>query len=216
MDNIIMAMRTTVLITVLSIGLGSWSGCQQPTQPMVPTGVDLSPADFEALWQTSLEVLQRYNFRPDRQDRRAGVITSHPATSGQWFEFWRPEVVGPFNSAEASIHTVRRQVTVRVSPQPADDGCHVSVQVDVYRYSATERQVTTASGALQIFGEKLPTAEGQMGPHQAGVRWVPLGRDDLLEKELLDRIVWQYRPPVSQIAACQQPGTAPADATETD
>ena len=36
-----------------------------------------------------------------------------------------------------------------------------------------------------VSGLKLPTAEGQMGPRQAGVRWVPLGRDDLLEKELL-------------------------------
>jgi hypothetical protein len=123
---------------------------------------------------------------------------------------WRPEVIGTYQEAEANLHTVRRQGTVQITQDPQQPGCHVSVQVDVYRYSAPERQVTTASGALQMFGEKLPTAQGQVGPQEAMAHWVPLGRDGRLEAELLQRILWHYRPALAEATPYEAPTTQPA------
>ncbi|MFQ6048761.1 MAG: hypothetical protein ACE5K7_05295, partial [Phycisphaerae bacterium] len=182
-------------------------GCQRPAVPGQPAAVELQGVQFEGLWQTALEVLRRYDFRPDRQDRRAGIITTHPTTSQQWFEFWRRDAIGPYQFAEASLHTIRRQVTVRIQRGGEPTACRLGVQVDTYRYSAPERQVTTASGALQIFGEKLPTAQGQLQPRAVGQHWVPLGRDPLLEAELVKRIVWLYRPAASPTATEAPPAT---------
>ncbi len=64
----------------------------------------------------------------------------------------------------------------------------VAVRVDKSRYSAPERQVTTASGALAIYNERLPTTEGLRGARSRGEQWVPLGRDKLLEAFLLARL----------------------------
>jgi len=190
-------------------------GCQQPIQPEGPTDTQLTGADFEQLWQTGLEVLRRYNFRPDRQDRRAGVITALPTTSAQWFEFWRPGVHGDFEAAEANLHTVRRQATIRILPAAEQGQLYVSVQVDVYRYAAPERQVTTASGALQIFGERLPTAEGRMEPLTEASYWVPLGRDGRLEDELLRRIAWQVGTDIVEPLASQEPSSTTVDTPAT-
>jgi len=208
-------MRLTVSIAICCAVLTTWPGCQQPIQPEGPSATQLTGADFEQLWQTGLEVLRRYNFRPDRQDRRAGVITTHPTTSAQWFEFWRPEVGGDFQAAEANLHTVRRQATVHIRPAAEQGQIYVSTQVDVYRYSAPERQVTTASGALQIFGEKLPTAEGEMGPQAAAAYWVPLGRDSRLEDELLRRIAWHVGSDIAEPLASVEPGPPTVDAQAT-
>lgn len=65
----------------------------------------------------------------------------------------------------------------------------VSVEVAKERYSAPERQVTTASGALGIYNERLPTTEGLRGARSRGAHWVPLGRDPLLEARLLAAVV---------------------------
>lgn len=208
-------MRRIGSIFIVCVVLSAWSGCQQPVQPDGPTDTQLSGADFEQLWQTGLEVLRRYNFRPDRQDRRAGVITTYPTTSAQWFEFWRPEVVGGFEAGEANLHTVRRQATVHIRPAAEQGQLYVSVQVDVYRYAAPERQVTTASGALQMFGERLPTAEGRMEPPAEVSYWVPLGRDGRLEDELLRRIAWQVGTEISEPLVSLEPSSPTVDTQAT-
>ncbi len=73
------------------------------------------------------------------------------------------------------------------SEEPIGGVYRVTVQVDKQRYSSPERQVTTASGALAIYSERLPTTEG-LRADRAQVDWVPLGRDALLEEFLLTRI----------------------------
>lgn len=64
----------------------------------------------------------------------------------------------------------------------------VTVQVDKERYSAPERQITSASGALAIYSDRVPTTEGLRRSQSRGEHWVPLGRDGLLEAYLLARI----------------------------
>jgi hypothetical protein len=65
----------------------------------------------------------------------------------------------------------------------------VTIEVSKERYNAPERQVTTVSGALGIYSERLPTTEGVRASRDASEAWLPLGRDGLLEAQLLDAIV---------------------------
>ena len=193
------------------------AGCHAPAQPTGPTEIVLRVPDYDAFMDASLSVLRFHEFPPDRVDRARGLIVSEPTTSAQWFEWWRADAPGGYQLLESSLHTIRRVVTVHVEPvdaattesassaQPtstpavASDGplpseergagrYRLAVQVEKSRYSAPERQITTASGALQIYSESTPTTEGERGPRSRKVQWVPLGRDALLEAFLLAKL----------------------------
>lgn len=194
-------------------------GCQAPAQPTGPTEMVLQLPDYDAFVDASLSLLRRYEFPPDRVDRTRGLIISRPATSAQWFEFWRVDAPGGYHLLESSLRTVRRTVTVNVEPVdaasppeaetepvqtrasfaedvtstggeaavPISGRFRVRVQVDKARFSAPERQITTASGAMALYSEQVPTVEGQRGPGSRGVQWIPHGRDPLLEAFFLDQ-----------------------------
>jgi hypothetical protein len=147
--------------------------------------------DRDAFLDATLTLLRERDFPPERVDRAEGLVVTRPSTGQQWFEFWRRDSLGGYQLFESSIHTIRRIVRVRVNPvDPEKPGqtYHVSVQVDKERYSAPERQVTTASGALAIYSEHLPTTEGLLAAKTEGEHWVPLGRDLPFELYLLDKI----------------------------
>ena len=167
------------------------AGCRAPLSPEGATDIRLRIPDREAFLEATATLLREHDFSPARIDRAAGLLVTWPSIGGQWFEFWRRDTIGGYQVFEASIHTVRRIVTVRVEPadrESPEEGCRVSVQVDKERYSAPERQVTTASGALAIYSERLPTAEGLRAARTVGEHWVSLGRDLSFELYLLDRI----------------------------
>jgi hypothetical protein len=139
----------------------------------------------------TLSMLRRRDFTPERVDRDAGVVVTQPSTGRQWFEFWRRDSIGGYQLLESSIHTIRRVVTVKLDPldpETPDDEFRITVQVDKQRYSAPERQVTTASSALAIYSEHLPTTEGLAASRAAGEHWIPLGRDLQFEQYLLDML----------------------------
>ncbi len=167
------------------------AGCHAPPAPDGPTEMVLQIPDREAFLDASLTLLRERDFPPEQVNRADGVVVTGPSTGQQWFEFWRRDSLGGYQLFESSIHTVRRIVTVHVDPaDPASPGeaFRVSVHVDKERHSAPERQVTTASGALAIYSERLPTTEGLLAAKTAGEHWVPLGRDLPLELYLLDKL----------------------------
>lgn len=168
---------------------GLWvMGCQRPAAPQGPTESVVQPEELELLWDAALSVLRKFDFQPDRQDRTAGIITTRATTSAQWHEPWRQDVADPYSLAEASLQTIQRTATVRFIRD--GDEWRIDVQVDVYRQSAPESQVTTASSAIHAFSGNLPTAEGRVfQAAEAERHWVHLGRDAALESRLLNRIL---------------------------
>lgn len=171
------------------------TGCFAPPGDPGPVQADVyvdSAEDFDALWETTLRVLKRWHLTPDRQDPRHGVITTEPITTQQWFEFWRHDAMGPYQWLESSMHTVQRLAKIQIERLPESGRYRVNVVVDVFRMSAAERQVTTPSGALVMYSEKLPTEQGEpLKPHE-NVHWVHLGRDPKMEGVLLQRILVHY------------------------
>ncbi|HKQ47243.1 MAG TPA: hypothetical protein VJZ71_04135 [Phycisphaerae bacterium] len=181
-----------LLITVAA------AGCQRPAPPESPTASTITDEDVQPLWDTALAVLIKHDFRPDRQDRTAGIITTHPTTSKQWHEPWRQDVADSYSLGEASLHTVQRQATVRFIRHPKDqppaaDNWAIEVQVDIYRLSVPEYQITSSSSAIRSFNADLPTVTGEkVADARAARRWVPLGRDGAMEERLLSRILASY------------------------
>lgn len=165
-------------------------GCQAPAAPDAPTEMSLHISDYDAFIDNSLTLLREFDFVPQRVDRTAGEIVTLPTTSGQWFEFWRGDVIGAYQSLESSLHTVRRSVAINLArdAEGPEGDYRVAVTVAKTRYSAPDRQVTTPSGALAIYSDRLPTTEGLKKSATRGEHWVELGRDGLLEARLLARL----------------------------
>lgn len=194
------------------------AGCQAPPAPDGPTQMALRIPDRDAFLETAMTLLRERDFPPQRVDRDQGVVVTRPATGQQWFEFWRQDSRGAHQLFESSLHTIRRIVTVRLHPVDAEsppDTYRVSVRVDKERYSAPERQVTTASGALAIYSERLPTTEGLIAAKTEGEHWVPLGRDLPLEQYLVDKIAGALPEVTPAAEAGDSPGSQGSEAPET-
>lgn len=164
------------------------SGCQRPIPPEGPTvAVVEERSEVNPLWDSTIAVLRKCDFRIDRQDRSQGVITTQPVTSMQWFEFWRQDVAHPYDYLQASLDTIERKVTVKFRN---GNNWTIDVQVDVYRMNSPDVQITTASSAVHALSGLLPTTEGQVYPHaREGEQWVPMGRDGNMEARLMQRIL---------------------------
>lgn len=165
------------------------TGCHKPAPPQGPTAEFIEHEDVDPLWQATQSVLRKHDFQIDRQDLAAGVIETLPTTSQHFSEFWRQDVADPYSFGQATMHTMQRKATVRFIRTSSARNWAVEMQVDVYRLSTPEHQVTSASSALLAFSGGLPTATGQVGVNASKQReWVPLGRDGEMESRLLSQI----------------------------
>ncbi len=203
--------RARPCLAALGLVLPTLVGCIAPPAPSLePIRFTVRVSDYDAFIDQTLTLLREHDFEPTRVDRTRGLIVAGPTTGGQWFEFWRGDVQGPYQVVESSLHTIRRSATVSIEPldaasQPASDAvpthraspddepatgatCRVSVEVDKSRYSAPERQVTATSGILGVYSERATMETGLRGARSLGEHWVPLGRDGLLEAHLLSRL----------------------------
>ncbi|MCC6358149.1 MAG: hypothetical protein IT450_05360 [Phycisphaerales bacterium] len=88
--------------------------------------------------------------------------------------------------------------------QPNSGTYRLRVTVEKARLAAPNRQATTAIGLLGIYSPRLPTVEGARGIGDE--QWVALGRDGLLEQDLLTQISRNLTP----IAAAPEPAEPPA------
>jgi len=181
-------------------GLGMvTAGCQAPSEPAGPTVERVaarSQDDLQALFEAACDTLRAYAFRIDRQDRVNGVITTHPETTAQGFEFWRPQGRSAYTWLEDNLHTVREQVTVRIRTEPSSADTEgspcVEVEVERFRYRLPERQIDNPAAAMRIFSADAPTVAGRLErPSKTGY-WIRLGRDEAMEHSLLAGILRRY------------------------
>jgi hypothetical protein len=163
-------------------------GCQSPHQPPQPPPMSLTvdKGDFDIAWDETVDVLREYNFVPDRQDRRAGIIVTLPTLSKQLFEFWRTDAQGNYDLWESSLHNIRRLVEVRFIPKNGKYEIRMIVRVE--RKHQPQRMVTTSSGVFQAFRESIPTFQGEAGEKSQSITWETMGKDIRFSNYLLTRI----------------------------
>lgn len=160
-------MRAFSTLCIVAVVATVLPGCAQHTQPVGPepqwTGAN---RNFRAVWHASIEVLRKYSFRIDRQDRRAGVITTEPLLGKHFFEFWRRDAVTGRDMAESSLQTIYRTVTVTIGPTaPGAATYKPIVEVQTQRSDGGDRGVVSTTDAYDLF--VLP------------------GRDELRERKIL-------------------------------
>ena len=191
-------------------------GCQEPLQPTTPTVTRVTvdpPERYDVLWETVGDVLREHFFQLDRRDRQAGIITTSPETTANGFEFWRPQPKDPYYWWEANLHTIQRQVTVKLSPAEGVNAYDVDVQVDRLHHRLEERQITNAAAALRLYSGDAPTfGDPSDKPLESG-RWIPIGRDQPMEQQLLATILDRFG--AIDLNSAESEASPPTDVMQT-
>jgi hypothetical protein len=121
------------------------------------------------------------------------VSTNSPATSSARGAIPMIPVASPSSATSApptpSPSAAAAGVSVGAATRPGDAPRYrITVKVDQARYSAPDRQATTAAGALALYSERLPTTEGLI-PRGYTVQWIPQGRDAAFEQVVLEKLL---------------------------
>jgi hypothetical protein len=165
------------------------SGCANEQQiEIADKGICVAGLDKPAVMQVAEDVLAEMHFAIEKSDANNGLIRTHPLSGAQFFEFWRSDNVGTFNSAEANLHSIRRIVEIRIGQKDKDVSVNCVVKVE--RLSLPEQEVSSSSRAYQMFSTSTSAMQKIRFSlqQQAGMAWVDLGQDKPLEAEILKRI----------------------------
>jgi hypothetical protein len=135
----------------------------------------------------SEQVLRDMNFSIAKEDANTGYILTRPLAGGQFFEFWRQDNVGAFNTAESSMHSIRRTAELKISD--ADRKLCINCNVRVQRLSLSAPPERTAGFKYdKIIGQKIRSTSLGLEPQSGQMTWIELGNDELLASAILKKI----------------------------
>ena len=163
------------------------AGCAGPTQYETVEQICVPAVGSKDAMQIAENVLSRMHFTIAKTDTESGYIKTRPLPAGQFFEFWRSDTVGPFNSAEANIHTIRRIVELNITEQKGQVcvGCDVKVQ----RLSLSEYKAGDGSQKYdRLSGLRARASIQELRLDAAQKAWLDLGRDEKLATVILKQI----------------------------
>jgi hypothetical protein len=155
-----------------------------------PPAATVTSTDFDRLWHAAEIAARDRGFTVDRQDYRAGLLTTVPLTSKQWFEIWRNDVQTPEDLAKSSLATYRRTLQFQIEKRP-DGSFKATPQVLIERYVQAERPITASVYLSRAFRGTRNQRHPRSGSPEAdrGIRlptryWYPTGRDTVLERDV--------------------------------
>jgi len=188
MSKVKLLLLTVCVALLLLVGCAEQQRCEVEQTQVVTEQICVADLDMLAAMQIAEDVLAKMNFTIDKADTESGYIRTRPLPGAQFFEFWRSDNVGPFNSLEANLHSIRRIAELNIKRQ--DKGLSIGCDVMVQRLSLPEHQVSSSARAYEIFSESsLSLQRIRLNPEQkAGMAWVNLGQDRQLATEILKRI----------------------------
>ncbi len=159
-------------------------GCQPKyTQPVIePEALTPQQQNFQQLWQASRKVLIGYHFHIDRQDPRAGVMTTWPMTGKQIFELWRKDAARASDSGESTLQTIYRAAKVNIRKKTEGQGYEPIVEVFVSRSDKPIDSIASTSDAYDMFTKR--SKRRKLTGAQEASQLVDLGNDRALEAKL--------------------------------
>jgi len=179
-------MRTSTGLAVLLVAGAAMvlGGCAQQARLENPLVIPTANADRVS--KVSERVLQELRFQLEYPKVVPERIETQFLTGASWWEFWREDTVGGYQTSESSFHTIRRRVSVAL--KPLDTGTEISVRVTKERMSnpgVGQMDIANTFGAHMYW--KLPLIRpDELKP--TGEQWIDQGRDDALEQRILYRV----------------------------
>jgi len=182
-------LRRHMLFSLLT-GLVLAAGCATTPEPRPQEGsVNIADANMAEAMSSAEAALSRMHFVIEKADPAQGIIRTKPLTGAQFFEFWRSDNVGPAQTLEANLHTLRRSVELQLKPD--GDEIHIDCQVHVQRLSLPANEVASISQAYRMYSRSTPSIQRlELEPEQReGLAWIDLGEDSALAERILQRVV---------------------------
>jgi hypothetical protein len=173
---------------------GVVSGCAFFRPPVVAGNPIFVPANNEdELWERTINVVHDY-FDIGRESRMVGstpgIIETRWKVGSGLLEPWQRDSHGLENRIESTLLSIRRRAQIDIMPVPG--GYQVSILVIKEIEDLPGVAYNTAGGATfpvsNPLQRDLDLVTGQASPSG----WVPRGRDENLEAEMLRRMQWAF------------------------
>lgn len=158
-----------------------------------PAAAQVRADDFDAMWEACKSIARSYLFAIDREDFRAGLITTEPMISRQWWEFWRSDTGTLSDLMQNSTATVRRTLRFEVT-RDQQAGFTITPKVLVERLAVLERRITSVAQYRQAFAgpaapSRFAVARDEEPTLDLPARyWYPVGRDVKMERQVAARL----------------------------
>ena len=180
------------LAVLLLVTAAMLAGCARAPEARFPNPMALPSSDIATVEKVAERVLLEMNFEVVYPQSKPGRIDTENLTGANWFEFWRDDSVGSFQRIEASLHTTRRRVTVAITPVAA--GSEIFVQVTKERLTAPNQGPESIGEAYSLYDFQISKMYERDEIEPTRYKWVGVGRDDLLEQEILARLERRLQP----------------------
>jgi len=197
-------MKLHSIMLILIAGL--LPACSQ-TVPQVDNPIPIAVAEYDRVFDASIQVLREKRWVVDRKDRRFGVVTTEPRTAASVFEPWYTDNTTAHQTARSTLNHEQRIVRVTIEPVEIAESASAENEPGVAAYEDGEyllrvavlrerrhlppRPINTAAmGSVGISYRKssrqraLLTETGYVESH-----WEPVGDDPQLAKRLLADIL---------------------------
>ncbi len=169
------------------------AGCA--TAPAVTNPMTLEGISYEAAWQASVEaVIERFNV--SFQDKEKGVIRTEYRPAGTLLTFWERDARDASQLLEETLNQTRRMAIVKV--EKGDGSCIVNIEVHRERNTSLSyhipRQTIRAVPEIRPLDSGAPSERAPfISPEELYIpqssAWLPLGRDESMELQLIRQIV---------------------------
>ena len=174
------------------------------------SSIVLPPSDRDLVWDQIVDVVDDY-FDIDQEERvkliggelTEGRIDTFPLTGATLLEPWRRDSVGFYERLESTMQSIRRRGFVRVIPNTNGTPGYL-VDVTVIKELEDVPQPIKASAGAATFRydtslqrdtefdtdpNRIPGDPARPnGPRTPTIGWIPLGRDPLLEQQIVAKI----------------------------
>jgi hypothetical protein len=174
-------------LLVLGILAAGLAGCGKPVM-MQAQPVCLEAISQDKLMQIVEKTLISMQFEIEKYDVENGILRTRPLTGGQFFEPWRSDNAGGFNTAEANLQSIQR--TAEMTFQPQQTGVCMQCVVTTQRLSLPEEALKGYNNAPALYTASDRSKQRlEMDKERLEkMTWIDLGRDEMLEQKILKKI----------------------------
>jgi hypothetical protein len=168
------------------------AGGPLPVSLLHPNPTLVAWVHHELMWNQIVDVVDDYfRIQSELPVQQAGDVLTEgridtfPQGGATLLEPQRRDSVGRFNRWESTLQTIRRHAHLRVTPATGGFLVEVIVEKELEDLPRPER---ATAGASTFRNDTALERRSRDTVHQAGLGWIPLGRDFALEQQILSEI----------------------------
>lgn len=127
-------------------------------------------------------ILREMGFKFDKFDTANGYLRTEALGGSQFFEFWRDDNVGTYNTAMANINSIAR--IVEMSFKASGSSVYVDCKAHINQLSVETGDLNGVSDMKNAF-TKSSGGFQRLTLRSGDAQWISLGRDVMLEDMIL-------------------------------